>query len=80
MNLFDWFGSKSKKTPIKLGNKEFLLIGSFNSGWAIATQEQFDNFEDSYAHLLPDGRIMRYGKQIGSKEDIVVIEKPLDSV
>lgn len=27
-------------------------------------------FADSFAHLFPDGRLMRYGKQIGTREDL----------
>lgn len=41
---------------------------------AITTRYAFENFLPSYAHLFPDGRILRHGKQIGTKEDIEIIE------
>ncbi len=39
-------------------------------GGAICTHAQFEAFEDSFAHLMLDGRIMRYGNQIGTAEDL----------
>ena len=29
----------------------------------------------SYAHLFPDGRILRYGEQIGTMEDITYLDE-----
>jgi hypothetical protein len=29
-------------------------------------------FEDSFAHVFEDGRILRYGKEIGRKKDLTV--------
>jgi hypothetical protein len=58
---------------IKFQGREFLLIGNLEEGGAIATQEQFDNFEVSYAHLLPNGTIARFGNKIGTREDIEVL-------
>ena len=55
---------------IKFEGKEMLLIGG-----AIATQEQFENFEPSYAHLFPDGVIRRYGEEIGLESDIEYLDK-----
>ena len=43
-------------------------------GGAIATVERFNNFQDSIAHLMDDGRIMRYREQIGCREDIEIVE------
>jgi len=39
-------------------------------GGAITTQEIFSRFDDSLAHLMDDGRIMCYGEQIGTAEDL----------
>jgi len=51
---------------IRFGRNDYLLI---NEG-AIATEEQYRNGEDSFAHLYPDGRIWRYGEVIGTKDEI----------
>ena len=61
---------------IRFQGKEYLLIegvGDHNSG-AIATPDQFNNFEDSTAHLCPDGRVMRYGMKIGTIDDVEFLE------
>jgi len=64
------FGSKEVgEWPIKFQGREFLLIGSRRCG-SITTREQFDAFEDSYAYLQQDGRIMRHREQIGRIEEI----------
>jgi hypothetical protein len=53
--------------------QEILFKGSrywmFSSG-AIATPRNFPHPRSSYAHLFPDGSIMRYGEVIGSESDI----------
>jgi len=60
-------------TKILFKGNEYLLIGDLQTGGAIATEEQFDNFEPSYAHLMPDGRIMRYHRLIGTRDDIRIV-------
>ena len=30
---------------------------------------------DSYAHLFPDGRLLRYGRQIGTKDDLIPVHE-----
>lgn len=44
---------------------ELILVGG-----AITTQDRYEAFTDSLAHLCDDGRVMRYGEQIGTKDDI----------
>lgn len=39
----------------------------------LTTQEEFDAFVPGYAHVNPDGKIMRYGKQIGTRDDLVEV-------
>lgn len=46
------------------GNEYIIVDG------AIATREAYMNGTVSYAHLMNNGRIMRFHKQIGTKEDI----------
>jgi len=59
---------------IKFQDNEYLLIGDdIETGGAIATQEEWDNFAENYAHLFRDGRILRYGAEIGTREDIEVL-------
>ena len=60
------------KRKIKLHGLDFILIGD-NDG-AIATPEQYANFDISYAHLYRDGTIMRFSKQIGTIDDIEFLE------
>ena len=56
---------------IRFLNEEFVLIG----GDSIAKKEAYENFESSFAHLFPDGIILRHGQQIGTKEDIEFIKE-----
>lgn len=61
---------------IRFQGQEYLLIGdSLETGGAIATAEQYAAGECSYAHLFPDGRVMRFRQVIGSVEDIELIGK-----
>ena len=56
---------------IEFQGKKFLFIGYKEpSNGAIATQEQYENFEDSYAHLDVDGKIRRHRRVIGTERDI----------
>jgi len=59
---------------IKFKGKKFLLIGDLTDG-AIATKEQYESFETSYAHLCADGKVKRFHKIIGTKDDIKVLGK-----
>ena len=49
--------------------RKFILIDE----GPIATVKQYTNGEVSYAHLQQDGRILRYGEQIGVRADIEVL-------
>jgi len=51
--------------------KEYLLIGDLKRGGPIATKEQYENGEISFAYLKPSGMIARFDKWIGKREDIV---------
>ena len=55
---------------IRLFGEDYILIGTLESGAVIATEEQYINFDCAYAVLRADGKIMRFGEQIGNKEDI----------
>lgn len=57
---------------IKFKNRGFILIGDLTDG-AITTEYSYKNSEPSYAHLYKDGRILRNGIQVGTKEDIEII-------
>lgn len=50
--------------------QKLLLVGG-----AVTTHDLFENhfFEDSLCHLYKDGRILRYGRVIGSFSDIEVL-------
>lgn len=47
-------------------NKEYILVDHE----AITTKEAYENGTISYAHLKPSGKILRFLKVIGTKDDI----------
>lgn len=63
----------SDRLRIRFQDKEWLLIGNLKEGGAIATKQSYENGTVSYAHLLPNGNIMRYSELIGFVEDIKVL-------
>lgn len=47
----------------------------------LTTQEDFDTFVPGYAHVFGDGTIKRYGRTIGTKNDLVeVVEAKLNEL
>jgi len=42
---------------------------------AIATAEQYENYEDSYAYLMIDGQVKRYGQVIGRRADVIITDE-----
>ncbi len=59
---------------ITFKGKPFLLIPVYaEMGAAIATPEQYEAFEESYAHLYPDGRVLRHQVEIGTIADIEIV-------
>jgi hypothetical protein len=59
---------------IRFQGNEYLFIGtSLDEDGAIATAEDYAAGKCSYAHLMEDGRIMRFRQQIGIRSDIEVI-------
>jgi hypothetical protein len=72
--------SGSNRPPRRIWWKglPFLAIGREND-FAIATQEEFDNFEPSTAHRMPNGTILRYGRVVGHADEITFVEDTLDS-
>ena len=61
-----------KKLKLKK-NRIYYLIGSLETGGAIATKRQYENGELSFAHLMADGEIKRFNRVIGRREDIKII-------
>lgn len=68
---------KNRTWQIKFMNKTFYIIdgGDCPKSGAIATKKQYYNFEESFAHLNPNGEIMRYGMKIGNINDIKFIKR-----
>ena len=59
---------------IEFQGRPYLLIGeTLDEGGAIATPEDFVNGRASYAHLFPAGKVMRFGTNIGTAEDITIL-------
>ena len=67
--------SESRHTQIRFKGKEWILVDG-----AITTPGDFASFECSYAHIMDDGRIMRFGKQIGCKADIEYLPPKAEGV
>ncbi len=64
------------RRKILFQREEYLFITiPGEEGGAIATREQFENFEPSAAFLNPSGVIVQFGTIIGSKEDITFLEE-----
>lgn len=64
---------------IELFGQQYLLLGDFESGGPIATREQYENFECSFAHLQPNGDIMRFHEKIGTRCDIKILNVKVDT-
>lgn len=54
---------------IQFQGEDYLLIGDTEG--PISKREDFENGRISYAHLMPDGDVCRFGQTIGKREDIV---------
>lgn len=65
-----------KVEKIRLFGENFLFIGAADhTDGAIATKEQYENFETNFAHLCSDGIIRSFGLSIGTAEDIEFLGK-----
>lgn len=64
------------ESKVLFRGQEFLFIGSIENGGAIVTLGPFANFENSYAHLMPNGEILRHGQKIGSVDDLEFLTTP----
>lgn len=61
---------------ITFKGEPYLFVGdSLEDSGAIATMKAFVAGEVSFAHYYPDGegRVLRYGDQIGTRADLVVL-------
>lgn len=48
----------------------FIFVGNKKSGGALSTINDFENGLPSYAHLFSNGKIFRYGEEIGNVKDL----------
>ena len=69
----------SFEQQIELFGNQYLLIGTLENGGPIATKEQCENFECSFAYLKPNGDIMRYHVKIGTRKDIKMLNIKIDT-
>lgn len=58
---------------VRFQNNEYILAGTLETGGPIATKEQYANYETSYAHLYPNGYIMRFHERIGFRDELEVL-------
>lgn len=62
---------------IKFQGEEYLFTGDSLLGeGAITKQEDFEHGRASYAHLLNNGSVMRFGAAIGTREEIKEMGEP----
>lgn len=60
---------------IRFKDEKYLLVGNVEEGGAIATQQDYENGDVSFAHLGPDGTIRRFHKAIGTVNEIEFLGK-----
>ncbi len=59
---------------IRFQGREYLFTGdSLEEGGSITTAEAFSEGTCSYAHLMRDGTVMRFGDSIGHRDEIEVL-------
>ena len=59
---------------VRFQNEEFILVGD-KDDCAITTKYLYENCLTSYAHLFPDGNIKRLNVVIGTKKDLLYLDK-----
>lgn len=65
----------SQSLRVRFQGQDLLLLGAtLADGGPLTTEENYVNGVISVAHLTPDGRIMQYRRQIGTRADIEVLE------
>lgn len=56
---------------VKFNGHIYLFGGqSLDESGFIATEEQFANFRESFAHYWPDQGVLRFRRKIGTREDL----------
>jgi hypothetical protein len=58
---------------IRFQGREYLLVGDLERGGPIATRQQYESFECSYAQLKRDGSVWRFGDTIGHRDEIEIV-------
>jgi hypothetical protein len=71
-------GTKQRKDDvmktIKFNGEEYLFGGdSLDESDFIAKVEDYENGACSYAHYFPERGVLRFGQQIGTRDDIEII-------
>lgn len=61
--------SRFRKLRLKGNDTVFILVGDETEG-AITAYDDYAAGLPSFAHLFPDGTILRYRRKIGTREDI----------
>jgi len=63
---------------VRFQEQEYFLTDGSLKASAIATAEAYEHGLCSYAYLCADGRILRFNKEIGVREDLEVLEEVPD--
>lgn len=77
---------KETVQKIKFKGEDFIITSPGETDTPIATIEQYQKFECSYAHFyVGSGEVIRFGEQIGTAEDIefgdrIEIEVSMESI
>ena len=74
-NLMALTMGKNEVHRVKYRGTDFLFVGDPDGDGAIALEDDYLNFRQSYAHLMKDGSVMRHGEEIGRREDVQFLGK-----
>lgn len=63
-----------KRVTLKGHPDAGILVYMEESGYGpLTTEEEYQLFTPGYAHVMPNGDIMRYGTKIGTKDDLAEV-------
>jgi hypothetical protein len=65
-----------KDGMVTLHGHELLIVkGRGDHDGALATQDQYENFQASFAHAFADGRVMRFGNKIAALDALTILSR-----
>lgn len=62
--------ASSRSREFLFKGRKLVLLGTKKRGGALTTPKAYREGTSSYAELYPDGNILRFGEQIGTRKDL----------